>query len=82
MSCGSHFEINTFRALSRSLLGPLMRRDVHLVTRSLGSMTRAVAHCLAEFRQGEKVLDLTGGGIDTLPRPVGSARRGSPIESK
>jgi hypothetical protein len=82
-SCGSHFKINTFRALSRSLLAPLMRGDVHLVTRSLGSMTRAVPHCVAELRQGEKVLDLSsGGGIDMLPRPVESARRSSPTASK
>jgi hypothetical protein len=82
-SCGSHFKINTFRAFSRSLLAPLCGVMSHLVTRSLGSMTRAVPHCVAEPRQGEKALNLSsGGGIDMLPRPVESARRGSPTTSK
>jgi hypothetical protein len=72
-----------FRAFSRSLLAPLCGVMSHLVTRSLGSMTRAVPHCVAEPRQGEKVLDLSSGGWDrhaASARRV--ARRGSPMASK
>jgi hypothetical protein len=82
-SCGSHFKINTFRALSRSLLAPLMRGDIPSRDKVLGVDDT----CGTPLRGGtsacEKVLDLSsGGGIDMLPRPVESARRGSPTASK